>query len=118
MGRASTAASTEQNHTQALKLEVPIIVRLAERTMRVSEVLDLAPGSIIELPKSAESELDLLVNNRPVGVGVAVKVGENFGLRVTHVGDPATRGQPKPEAPDKAGAEDALAEALLAGQLG
>ncbi len=118
MGRASTSASTEQNQAQALKLEVPIIVRLAERIMRVSEVLDLAPGSIIELPKSAESELDLLVNNRPVGVGVAVKVGENFGLRVTHMGDPANRGTPKPPAPDQAGAEDALAEALLAGQLG
>ncbi len=118
MGRATTAATTEQNESQALALEVPVIVRLAERSMRVSEVLELAPGSIIELTKSAESELDLLINNRPVGVGVAVKVGENFGLRITHLGDPANRIKPKPPALDQRGAEDALAEAMLAGQLG
>ncbi len=118
MGRATTAAATEQNQSQALALEVPVIVRLAERSMRVSEVLELAPGHIIELPKNAESELDLLVNNRPVGVGVAVKVGENFGLRITHLGDPAKRAKPVALPPDQRGAEDALAEAMLAGKLG
>jgi len=57
-----------------LSLEVPIIVVLGERRMRVSEVCALAPGAIVELPKGSEEELSLLVNNKPVGVGVAVKV--------------------------------------------
>ncbi len=118
MGRATTAAATEQNQSQALALEVPVIVRLAERSMRLSEVLELAPGHIIELPKNADSELDLLVNNRPVGVGVAVKVSENFGLRITHLGDPAKRAKPVALPTDLRGAENALAEAMLAGQLG
>jgi flagellar motor switch protein FliN/FliY len=70
-----------------LRLEVPVIVRLGERTLSVGEVLELAPGAIIELPKNVEDELDLLVNNKQVGTGVAVKVGENFGLRITYLGD-------------------------------
>jgi flagellar motor switch protein FliN len=70
-----------------LRLEVPVIVRLGERTLTLGEVLDLAPGAIIELPKNVEDELDLLVNNKQVGTGVAVKVGENFGLRITYLGD-------------------------------
>jgi flagellar motor switch protein FliN len=70
-----------------LNLEVPVIVRLGERTMSVDEVLGLVPGAIIELPKPVEAELDLLVNNKQVGNGVAVKVGENFGLRITYIGD-------------------------------
>jgi flagellar motor switch protein FliN len=70
-----------------LRLEVPVIVRLGERSMGLSEVLVLAPGAIIELPKNVNAELDLLVNNKQVGTGVAVKVGENFGIRISYIGD-------------------------------
>ena len=28
-----------------------------------------------------------MVNNKTIGIGVAVKVGENFGLRITRIGD-------------------------------
>lgn len=72
---------------RVLGLDVPLIVLLGERQMRVSEVVSLQPGSIIELPKHADEELELLVNNKPIATGVAVKVGENFGLRVTFIGD-------------------------------
>jgi len=70
-----------------LRISVPVIVKLAERRIAMSEVLRLSVGAIIEFHKSADEPLELLVNNQSVGVGVAVKVGENFGLRLTHVGD-------------------------------
>jgi len=74
-----------------LKLEVPVIVRLAHRKMKLSEVLNLQPGSMVELPKLADEPLDLMVNNKLIGRGTAVKVGENFGLKVAAVGDAAAR---------------------------
>ncbi|MFN0132372.1 MAG: FliM/FliN family flagellar motor switch protein [Phycisphaerales bacterium] len=77
--------------TAILRLEVPIIVQLAERSMKVSEIIGLVPGAIIELPKSAEEELDVLVNNKCVGQGEAVKVGENFGVRISTIGDAKDR---------------------------
>jgi len=70
-----------------LQLEVPLIVQIAVRTMTVEAVTSLAPGAIIELPKPADDELELLVNNKTIGAGTAVKVGENYGLRVTYIGD-------------------------------
>ena len=70
-----------------LRLEVPIIVRLGEKTLPGREVISMMPGTIIELPKSADSELELLVNNKVIGTGGAVKVGENFGLRINFIGD-------------------------------
>lgn len=70
-----------------LRLEVPVIVRLGQRSMTMNEVLSLVPGAIIEIPKSAEDELDLLVNNKQIGVGSAVKVVENFGIRISYIGD-------------------------------
>lgn len=69
-----------------LKLRVPVIVQLGQRKMSLDDVLALGPGAIIELPRQADEPLDLLVNNKPVGQGTAVKVGENFGLRVSAIG--------------------------------
>ena len=68
-----------------LKLEVPLIVQIARRTMTLEEVMSMTPGAIIELPKSAADELEILVNNKEVGMGKAVKVGENFGVRVSAI---------------------------------
>jgi len=72
-----------------LRLRVPVIVRIGHRPMQMDNVLSLGPGAIIELEKPVEQNLDLLINNKPIGQGTAVKVGENFGLRITAVG-PAT----------------------------
>ena len=69
-----------------LRLEVPLIVQIAERKMPLSEVTALTHGSIIELPKQISEDLDVLVNNTRIGAGKAVKVGENFGVRLTQIG--------------------------------
>ena len=37
--------------------------------------------------RKATDRLELLINNKTIGVGEAVKVGENFGLRLTQIGD-------------------------------
>ena len=75
------------NVESILKLEVPLIVQIAQRSMPVKEVLTVVRGSIIELPKPADGELEILVNNKQIGAGTAVKVGENFGVRVSSLGD-------------------------------
>lgn len=74
-----------------LKLEVPLIVRVGRKTMRLQDVMSLVPGTIIELAKSADEELDLLVNNVPMGQGAVVKVGENFGISISFIGDVRSR---------------------------
>lgn len=70
-----------------LRLRVPVVVRLAERDMPLSEVLNMSPGSIVEFERNVNAELDLLVNNCRIGSGAAIKVGERFGIRVSFVGD-------------------------------
>ncbi len=113
----TTAAPPTPMLDRILKIEVPIIVRLAERSMTVSGVMGFAPGSIIELPKNADAELDLMVNNKVVGCGQAVKVGENFGLKLTYLGNLSERiramGEGQTESEQSA---EQLAEAILAGQ--
>src|SRR5689334_24728036 len=70
-----------------LRLEVPVIVKLAERKLMLSEVMRLGVGAIIEFVKSSDEPLELMINNKTIAVGETVKVGENFGLRITQVGD-------------------------------
>ena len=106
-----------------LKIEVPVIVRLGERQMTLGEVRSLMPGMLIELPNHSDDELCLLVNNKVVGQGSAVKVGENFGICISHIGAIEDRVEalgPKGSEPAQSDADAeaaALAEAMLAGQL-
>ena len=48
---------------------------------------------MIEFPQASNGELRVLVNNKAIGSGTAVKVGENFGVRISNVGDVSTRVQ-------------------------
>jgi flagellar motor switch protein FliN/FliY len=74
-----------------LRIQVPVRVQLASRQMSIAEVRKLSLGRIIEFHKAVDDPLDLLINNHQVGRGVAVKVGEHFGLRVSEIRDAATR---------------------------
>ena len=71
------------------KLNVPVIVQVGRRQLPFRTVLDLGPGAIINLEKPAEEDLGLLVNNKRIGTGQAVKVGENFGVQITSIGSAA-----------------------------
>ena len=109
-----------------LKLEVPIIVRIGEKTLKMKDIAEISPGMIIELAKPADEELELLVSNVPIGQGLAVKVGENFGISISFIGDVKARieamggGPTLASTPEDAGEIDedeaaALAEQFLAG---
>ena len=45
----------------------------------------------MEFDRGVNEELDLMVNNRKIGTGQAVKIGEHFGLRVAFIGDAKQR---------------------------
>jgi flagellar motor switch protein FliN len=79
--------SSQRELQRILRLQVPVIVKLAERKLTMSEVLRLGVGAIIEFSKASDEPLELLINNKAIGLGEAVKVGENFGLRITQIGD-------------------------------
>ncbi|MGA2253214.1 MAG: FliM/FliN family flagellar motor switch protein [Thermoguttaceae bacterium] len=65
-----------------LRIKVPVVVTLAEKRQKLSRIVELGPGSIIQFDKSCEEMLDLEVGNQAVASGEAVKVGDKFGLRI------------------------------------
>ena len=85
-GPQAIKASPGEDPSRILNLQVPVIVQLAERTMALTTIVNLNTGAILEFDKPSDSELDLMINNKCIGQGHAVKVGENFGLRVNNIG--------------------------------
>jgi flagellar motor switch protein FliN/FliY len=72
---------------RTLKLSVPLLVRLAHQSMSIGEIMRIGPGTILEFNRTVACELDLMINNCQIGRGIAVKVGERFGLRITSIGN-------------------------------
>lgn len=75
----------QQDLSRILGLVIPVSVILSQRDMNIEAVLKITVGTIIEFDMSFDAELSLQVSNQKIGKGQAVKVGENFGLRLTQI---------------------------------
>ena len=67
-------------------LPVQVSVRLAEKRIPMSQLMNITPGMLIPFNKSCDDLLDLYVNNSRFCRGEAVKIGEKFGLKIDEVG--------------------------------
>ncbi len=70
-----------------LIMDVPleVTVELGRTSKTIHEILDFAPGTIIELEKIAGEPIDVLVNGKFVAKGEVVVIEESFGVRVTEI---------------------------------
>jgi flagellar motor switch protein FliN/FliY len=70
-----------------LLMHVPLklTVQIGSTSLSVAEVLKLGTGSIVELDRSVNHPVELLVNDRPIARGEIVAIEESFGLRITEL---------------------------------
>ncbi len=66
-------------------VEMTLTAEIGRTRMSVRQVLDLAPGAVLELDRTAGSPADVLVNGRLVARGEVVVVDEVYGVRVTEI---------------------------------
>lgn len=80
------AAMTSQENI-GLIMDVPleVTVELGRAKKSIAEILDFAPGTIIELNKIVGEPIDVLVNGKFVAKGEVVVIEESFGIRVTEI---------------------------------
>jgi flagellar motor switch protein FliN/FliY len=83
----------ESSRRLDMLLDVPleVNVELGRTRLTVQDLLQLGPGSVIELDKVAGEALDILVNGRLVARGEAVVVNDKFGVRITDIVSPQER---------------------------
>lgn len=90
----SHAASTQQsfpNLDVILDIDLPLSVRFGETEMTVDALTKLGPGSVIDLGRSPDDPVDVLVNGRMVARGEVVVVAGSYGVRITEVVSAADR---------------------------
>ncbi|HPA45930.1 MAG TPA: flagellar motor switch protein FliN [bacterium] len=82
-GRGPSADITNLELILDIPLEVK--VELGRTTRKIREVLELGPGSVVELDKLAGEPVDILVNEKLFAKGEVVVIDENFGVRITDI---------------------------------
>ena len=77
----------ENQENIGLIRDVPleVTVELGRTSKSIAEILEFAPGTIIELDKIAGEPIDVLVNGKFVARGEVVVIEESFGVRVTEI---------------------------------
>ena len=70
-----------------LIMDVPleVTVELGRTTKSIKEILEFAPGTIVELNKIAGEPIDVLVNGKYVAKGEVVVIEESFGVKITEI---------------------------------
>lgn len=77
----------QQKENIDLIMDVPleVTVELGRTTKSIHDILEFAPGTIIELNKLAGEPIDVLVNGKIVARGEVVVIEENFSIRITDI---------------------------------
>ncbi|NLL80147.1 MAG: flagellar motor switch phosphatase FliY [Clostridiales bacterium] len=76
---------SQENIGLIMDVPLEVTVELGRTHKSISEILDFAPGTIIELDKIAGEPVDVLVNGKLVAKGEVVVIEESFGVRVTEI---------------------------------
>jgi flagellar motor switch protein FliN len=87
----SAGNSSKWNIDLLLDVELPIAVSFGETEMQLKDVLKLGVGSVIELNKSVNDPVTLIVNKKPIARGEVVMVEGNYGVRILEVESTAER---------------------------
>jgi flagellar motor switch protein FliN/FliY len=82
---ATAAGGQEMNLNLILDVAVTLALEVGRARMSVRDLLQLAPGAVVELDRLAGEPLDVLVNGVRVARGEVVVVNEKFGIRLTDV---------------------------------
>jgi len=79
------ASSVQNSMDLLLDIDLELSVELGRASIPVRDVLNMGPGSIVELEKLAGEPVDILINGKFIAKGEVVVVDEHFGVRVTEI---------------------------------
>lgn len=74
-----------------LDIPLELTIEAGRKKMKLGEVLELSPGSIITLDKMEGEPLDLLVNGKKIAEGELVAADERLAFRILTIEEKAER---------------------------
>lgn len=79
----------EENTLSSIKrlldIEIDIVVRFGSTKMNLSEIIKIGSGSIIELDRTVDEPVELLVNGHILARGQVVVISGYYGVKITEV---------------------------------
>ena len=75
----------QENINLIMDVPLEVTVELGRTSKTIHDILEFAPGTIIELEKIAGEPIDVLVNGKFVAKGEVVVIEESFGVRITEI---------------------------------
>lgn len=88
-GGAFGAAQSDISLIKDVPLE--ITVELGRTSRKISDILDFATGTVVELDRLVGDALDIFANGKQIAKGEVVVVDENYGIRITEIIVPEKR---------------------------
>ncbi|MBD5461155.1 MAG: flagellar motor switch phosphatase FliY [Lachnospiraceae bacterium] len=76
---------SQENIGLIMDVPLEVTVELGRTTKSIADILDFAPGTIIELDRIAGDPIDVLVNGKFVARGEVMVIEESFAIRVTEI---------------------------------
>ncbi|RXK52960.1 flagellar motor switch protein FliN [Oleiharenicola lentus] len=68
-----------------LDVKVKVTVQLGSCHLPMRDVLELSPGSVVQLTQQANDPVGLYVNDKLVAYGEVVVVEDHFGIKITEL---------------------------------
>ncbi len=82
---ADKAQGSPLGLAQLLDVAVRVTVEVGRARMTLSDLVQLAPGSLIQLDRESHEPVDILVNGKIVARGEIVTIDQSYGVRITAV---------------------------------
>jgi flagellar motor switch protein FliN len=80
-----SALTEEKSLEVVLDVKVKVTVQLGSTQLSMREVLELAPGAVVQLNQHASDPVGLYVNDKLIAYGEVVVVEDNFGIKITEL---------------------------------
>ena len=82
---SATATAAPSNLDFLLDVPVKLSAELGSCKMTMQELLDLDLGTVVQLDKPANANVDVYVNQKLVARGEVVVAEDNFGIRIKEI---------------------------------
>ena len=83
--RAATLPRSDHNIDLLSGVSLRVSVEVGSAAMKLSDLLNIAEGSVVELDRQADELLDIFANGTLIAKGEVVTVDGRFGIRVVDV---------------------------------
>ena len=83
--KAAASAAAPSNLDFLLDVPVKLSAELGSCKMTMQELLDLDLGTVVQLDKPANANVDVYVNQKLVARGEVVVAEDNFGIRIKEI---------------------------------